>query len=917
MKFYHHLTIGKNAPIGKILLMFKLITILVLASILQVHAAALGQNVSLNLNNANITKAFNELSKQTGYDFLYNLSSVKNVGPVTLSVKNLPLGEALKKCLYEHGLNFSIKGKTIIISVAETVVKSSVVRETAKSSVVGAVINEAGQPVANASVTLFSPARRDKIIAGVMTAVDGRFSITVNDTAKVILVIRAIGFESYESAPFELPSGEVRDFKNIQMKASVTRLNEVVVKSNVPLVELRLDKTVINVAGSVLSQGSNILEVLGHSPGVSVDNSGRLRLNGRSGVNVTVDGRTTYMSAEDLSKFLSSLPANRVKSVELLNNPSAKFDAAGDAGVINIVMKKNNTVGLIGSFQAGGQYNGEYGYLGNGALSYKTGKWRTNVSASYTRSDNDVDITAKRFVHRNDSTFLFDQATHKIVKNKNLYADGTVEYDFNSKQTVGGTVQYTLSKNPYNSSALTDISNEADNNVNNVLAKNDATGKSRRVATNAHYINHIDSVGTLLTADIDYVKVNNASFSALNNQYWPNGDIANSTFDKITTDNPATYNVFAAKLDFTTPVGKDKVLETGIKGSWVNANNDLDMEGYNGGIAIRDTGNSNIFKYREKIFAAYANYRTPLGKHFSAQAGLRLEYTNVFGRSETLSENNKSHYLNLFPSVSLQQKVNENYQIAYNFNRRLTRPDYQDFNPFIYYVDPYTLQQGNPGLKPMYSNNFEIRQIFKQDYQLSLTYSKTTNVFNQVFYQDDKTGITRTQISNLDELINYGANLSAPVKITKWWTTNNSVQLLHQQYKTVLNGQQLDRGKLTFTVNSQSSIQLPGGIKFELSGAYFGAQPNGQIEIHSFYLIDAGFQKSILKNKLTLNLNGSDILRSEKIKADVIFGNVNARINQYNGTQSVRLTLRYNFSKGKDFSVDKRSGSQDEQGRIR
>lgn len=918
MKF-HTLSFDGGYPrLFKFLLVLKLVTLLLFTSIIQLHATAYAQKVSLNVTNASLPEVFSKISSETGYDFLYNSYSLEHAKKLTLNLKNVTLEQVLLQCFSGQPLSYTIKEKTIIVASKKENSPVFPVQPFSQegSTIKGVVTTITGEPVANATVVLFDPQEEKKILAGVLTKEDGQFSLFLKGRPSAALLVTAVGFERFESLPFELKPGVTKDFHIIQVKVLSTRLNEVVISSQRALVQIKPDRTIVNVESSVLAQGSNILDVLGRSPGVSIDNDGGIRLNGKTGVNVTVDGRTTYMTNDNLSKFLSGLPASSVKDIELINNPSSKFDAAGGAGVINIHLKKNSMNGLFGNFQTGGQYNGDAGYLANGALNYKSGKWRTGASASYNRFDYKSFIDAKRYIRRLDTLLLYDLSNVRDTKNKYSYFDGTADYDLDVNHTIGGSVQYSIANNPVTSDNYTLVSNALSSDITHLYSRNQSAADSRRMSTNGHYISRLDTIGSLLTADVDYVTVNNSGSSLLSNQYWLNQAIGASSFDKIATDNPAKYRIVAAKIDFTKALAKDQFLETGVKGSWVKADNALVTQRFDGQQWTYDTGNSNHFIYDENILAAYANYKSSLGKKISLQIGLRMEYTMISGNSLTLNELNKQKYLNLFPSLSLRQKVGEDNHLVYSYNRRLSRPDYQNLNPFVFYLDPYTSQMGNPGLKPMYTNTFEVKNIFKDRYQLSLSYYKAADAFNQTWAQDDQTGILTTTVSNLNSLEHLQASLMVPVKIARWWTTNNTAQLFHEQYKSIVNSVQLNRGKYTFSFNSQHSIRLPENFKLEISALYYGAE-TGQFTLGDFYVIDAGLQKSLLKNRLTLNLNGSDLLRSRKINADIVFGNINTHLNQYNSNQSVRFTVRYNFSRGKDFSIDKRSSSEDEKKRIR
>jgi hypothetical protein len=284
--------------------------------------------------------------------------------------------------------------------------------------------------------------------------------------------------------------------------------------------------------------------------------------------------------------------------------------------------------------------------------------------------------------------------------------------------------------------------------------------------------------------------------------------------------------------------------------------------------------------------------------------------------SLTLPQLNTQQYFNLFPSAFLQQKVSDSYQIVYNANRRITRPNYRLLNPFIYYIDPLTSETGNPNLKPQYSNNFEMNHVIKGAYQFNLKYSETEDAFMQVFEQDQEAKTTVTFTDNFDKTKNLNFTAIVPVEIRSWWSTSNMLQVNHNQYKSQLKTEYLDVSQTSYLVRTQHNMNLPKGFKLELVGLYLGPQIWGQGSIGGFGWVDAGVTKSLMKDKITLTVNGTDLFRTQIINATIDFGDIDTRFRQYRSNQGVRFTLKYNFSKGESFRVKSSSGSAEERNRL-
>jgi outer membrane receptor protein involved in Fe transport len=782
------------------------------------------------------------------------------------------------------------------------------------SKISGKILDQNGQSVPYANVALIA-VNDGHLVDGAVSDEDGLFLIESSKTEKVKLVISSIGFKSFESEAFELKPGMIKDMGEIQVIDEATGLDEVTVQSTRPEIIIEPDKTIVNVEGTVMAEGSTALDVIGRSPGIYVDQDGIINLNGRTGAVVMINDRQTYMSATDLANFLRAMPADNIKSIEVINNPSARFDAEGSAGVINIRLKKNTVDGVFGNVQAGGQYNGYWAPIGGVSLNVKKGKWSTNADLNYNHyaNLNELDIERNFDVEGGVSNFM--QESRIRQRNKNLFFNGAANYEINENHNIGLNLQASDFNNTTTNPSLTAITTpgQADNNY--LDSYNDSQGGGNRFFGNLHYGGNLDTLGTKLTSDIDFTRMNSDSESLLSTTTWTGEDLANASRGKLNTLNDMYYNIFTAKVDFVKPLWKG-TLETGVKGSWVKSDNNLDLT-----LSVEDgpfepTGNSNHFIYNENVLAGYVSYKGKFSDKVSYQAGLRGEYSDIEGNSVTLDQINTQEYFNLFPSAFVQHKISDNYQIVYNANRRITRPNYRLLNPFVYYIDPLTSERGNPNLKPQYSNNFEMNHVIKGSYQFTLGYSETTDAFMQVFIQDDEERTTTTYTDNFDKTRNANFRAMVPVQIREWWGTSNMLQVNYNRFKSQIGDDYLDNSQTSFMVRSQHNINLPKGFKLEVVGMYLGPQIWGQGELKGFGWVDAGVTKTIMKDKLTIAVNGTDLFRTQVIRAKVDFADIDTSFRQYRSNQGVRFTLRYRFAKGESFRVNKSTGSSEERDRL-
>jgi hypothetical protein len=785
-------------------------------------------------------------------------------------------------------------------------------KELAKIS--GKIADQKGQPIPFANVALIST--EGGLIDGTVSDEEGNFLIESVKTAKVRLVISSIGYKTFSTEEFELTPGLEKNFGGLTVEDEMTGLDEVTVKASRPEIIIEPDKTIVNVEGTVMAEGANALDVIGRSPGIFVDSEGNINLNGRSGATVMLNDRPTYMSAADLANFLRSMPADNIKSIEVINNPSARFDAEGAAGVINIQLKKNNVDGVFGNIQLGGQYNGLWAPTVGATLNVKKSKLSANGTLNYNEFANYNDLEISRNFTTAQGLSNFYQDSRITSRYRTPSFNGSANYEINKNQNLGLNIQASSTSDVTTNQSETVISNPGIAEKNFIGSVNDSDGTRQRLFTNLHYDAKLDTLGSKISADVDFTIMDSESEAILSNNYWAGANPNLGNRDKVRTVNDMYYTILTSKVDWTKPLKGGKIMEAGVKGSWVESDNDLDLSRAVEEGPYSSDPNSNRFIYKENVLAAYVSLKGDFNPKLSYQAGLRGEYSDILGNSVTLNQVNKQQYFNLFPSVFLQHKVSDKYQIVYNANRRITRPNYRLLNPFIYYIDPLTSEQGNPNLRPQYSTNFEMNHVVKGAYQFTIGYSVTEDAFMQVFDQNQEERTTTTFTDNFDKTKNANFRAIIPVEIQKWWNTSNMVQANYNQFKSQLGQDFLDVEQISYMIRSQQNFTLPKGFKMEVVGMYLSPQIWGQGMIKGFGWVDAGFTKSIMKDKMSLSVNGTDLFRTQLIRAKVDFADIDTSFRQYRSNQGVRVTLRYNFAKGESFRVRSSSGSTEERNRL-
>ncbi|NEM97648.1 outer membrane beta-barrel family protein [Pontibacter burrus] len=784
------------------------------------------------------------------------------------------------------------------------------VNAQSESSLTGTIHDESNQAVGFANVAVVNSATA-AVVTGAIADMDGKFKIKTPAAGSYYLKISALGFQQLQSPVFVINGAASKDFGKLQLKSDAKVLKEVTVQALRPTIVNEADKMVVSVEGTALATGSTAYEVLEKSPGVWVDQEGNITLNGKGGVQILLNGKPSYLSGKDLQNLLQGMSAENLKDLEIITNPSAKYDAQGTSGIININLKKNLLFGLNGGVYAGYQYNRYHGMTTGGNLNLKHGKWNTSVNADLSRRPRFRDLEGSRIMNTAQGKKYMTQDGLEERENLSPTLRLATDYDLAENHSVGmiANLQYGDNKNTFFTRSLR--TDRLTPNDTLILSNTDMDNTYKNGTFNLHYTGKLGT--STLSADVDYATIKNDTETDMYHSFERVGGTDPARVNEFRNLNPTNYDIYSVRTDFSRALGKTGKMELGAKYSHVVSDNELAYYNINDNTAVFVPERSNHFVFTEDIIAGYANYSVKFGEQWNLQTGLRAEHTTGKARNEQ----NDRKYLNLFPSVFLQQKVSDNYQVSYKYSRRINRPHYEHLNPFVFYIDPYTLATGNPHLKPQYTNSFEVTQMYKQTYNLVLGYAVTSDFIGEVpVFHADK-NLTIFERRNMDKFTSANATLVAPIRVKPGkWEINNNITLAYQHFTTTVNDFTETTEQLNLSAMSSHNIQLPKNIRLELSGVYQGPGVYGLFEFEQMWWVDAGFKRSFLKDKLAVTLNFTDIFKSRMVKIDtVVDGNVNT-IDQYHGGQAVRVHLRYNFNKGNAFETKKRNVNLDELNRT-
>ncbi len=786
----------------------------------------------------------------------------------------------------------------------------------------GTVIDGSIKTIESATITLLR-ATDSSVVKMSVADKTGKYEFDGVPEGQYLVSITAVGHNKGFSEPFAITSANsVVTVKTIELVPKPKAMGEVTVTAKKPLIEQKIDRMVVNVEAAVTNVGATAMEVLEKSPGITVDKDGNISLKGKQGVQVYIDGRPSYLSGNDLANYLRSMNASQLEQIEIMTNPPAKYDAAGNSGIVNIKTKKTKQFGYSGSISSTWS-QGRYAKVSESAnFSYRKNKINFFSNVGYNNRKNFQDLNIQRKFIDNTTKEIkshFDQLGRMREGGESVNAKFGLDFFATKKTTIGAVVNGFYNPSYFNSSSNVAISNSDKILLSRTLSATTNDKKWRHLGANFNLRHVFDSTGRELTIDADYLTYNSTNAQDLVNAYFkPDG----TSFDKSDTllgSLPQYIKIYTAKADYAQPLKNNAKFEAGIKTSFVKTDNNAIYDSVNNGVRVRDIGRSNHFLYNENVNAAYVNYSRPLSKKINAQLGLRLEHTNAKGNQVTTGESFSRNYVQLFPTAYLQYTLNEKNSFVLNYGRRIERPDYEDLNPFITFLDKYTFEQGNPNLRPQFAHNIELSHTYKGFLTTTLNYNRTTDIIQDVLEQNTDKNESFIKKSNIASREQYGISINAGGQIKKWWMANLWTNLYKNHYKGIVNGDDISLGATSLQMNLSNQFKFNKGWSAELSGFYTSPMVEGVFRIKGFGKMDMGVTKQILKGKGTLRLSGRDVLWSQKISGTSRFSNIDAMFQQRKDSRQVALGFTYRFSKGKMGNNQKRKtgGADDEKNRVK
>lgn len=780
-------------------------------------------------------------------------------------------------------------------------------RATAQTTATGAVLDQAGQPLAFATAVLLQ--LPDSAVANSQTTTEqGTYAFDGVRPGRYCVKALLLSYASARCAAFVVANEPVT-VPTLRLNAAATALKEVTVVGTPPVLEQHADRTVVNVS-HLNTAGETALDILKKAPGVTLDKDDNVVYRGSAGVNVMIDGKLTYLSGAVLSNYLKSLPASALSQLELLPNPPASLDAAGTAGVLNIKLRRSQLPGLSGTYTLGlGQGRFEKSWAGTN-LAYNVGKVRLFARLDGGRYNSFNRLTMERLIR--DSVFSQENYWRPLLYT-GTYAVGA-DVALTAQQNIGvqlrGSADQTTALSTSNS-ATTDA---AGNSAGRRQMSNPQNSTGTNQAVNLYYRWALDSAGRELSADADYVRYTSAKDQSFNNRVFAAGSEQGQPAEQLRSTASSATIIRAAKVDYVHPfVGSKWRAETGAKTSWVTSHSAIRFDKLAGGEWQLDGLRTNQFQYEERINAGYVSVNAAFDR-LELKTGLRGELTQTTGTPAVGSRVDR-RYFQLFPSAFASYKLSERDQVSASVSRRITRPAYQSLNPFLNYTDFYTAQQGNPVLAPSLSQSFVLNYLHGNFQVLSFSYLRETNSVNEVVTQNDATKVSTSTPQNLAEASTLTLSSGGHTDITKWWGVDNQLSGSYSQVRTRVEGNAVDLASYNWAASSEHTFVLPKQYKLLVGGRYDSPAVQGLFYTKASGAVNLGLKKQLWAEKASLSLRVSDVLSTSRFRSTLRYNNVNQTWNNQWESRRVSLVFTCKIGNGKT-QARRPAASSDEEGRV-
>ena len=782
------------------------------------------------------------------------------------------------------------------------------------------ISNEKDLPFENVTVELLK-AKDSSLVKAALTDHNGVAEFEKIPVGPYLVRASMVNYGlQYAAIELNESNGDINSTK-LSLSPQATQLGAVTVTGKKPFIQKLNDRLVVNVENSIVNAGSSAMDVLERSPGVSVDQNDVFGLRGKQGVIIMIDGKPSPMTGADLANYLRGLPSNAIERIEIITNPSAKYDAAGNSGIIDIRMKKDQRFGVNGTVTTSyGQ--GVYPKANAGTtFNYRNKKVNLfgNYNYGYRKGLNHLYLDRNFYENGNFKGRDLKDNFARFPFNSNVVRLGA-DFFPNKKTIIGFVVNANFNHFKRTTDNNATVIDEAGQPVSTFQTRAGNNDHFNNVVANVNFKHSFDSTGRELTADFDYGEFNSNSLSYnVTNYYKTDGTPLQDDY-RLDGDQDGKLKLKTGKVDYVHPLKNKAKIEAGGKISFVSSDNDAKFFDVSSGIPENDVNKTNHFFYEENNNAAYINFSKAY-KKFDWQVGLRGEQTNIKTHQVKGNKRFDSSYFQLFPSAFINYHIKEDQTVGVSVSRRIDRPGYSQLNPFLFLIDVTTYATGSPGLLPQLTWSYELNYTLKS-LNFTLGYSHTKNNqniaiarFKDVFPTIPSDENVTVQIPiNLESSDYFGLTVAAPVRITKWWNMINNGNLYYNHFNGSLAGTTLNNGRPAFNASTNNSFMFKKGWGAELNASFNSGGQYGFMVSKPQWGLASGVQKAVLKSKGTVRLNVTDIFWTNRPRATITYPGVYIeRWHAYRESRVATLSFTYRFGSNKIQAARRRTTASEEE----
>ncbi|WP_413998312.1 TonB-dependent receptor domain-containing protein [Flavobacterium sp. W1B] len=766
-------------------------------------------------------------------------------------------------------------------------------------------LSDGTTPLALENIVVSTP--EGKIVSGTITKDDGTFEIKISKGFYKIK-ITSLGLMEFEK---EITIEKDTDLGLILLAGKTNDLNEVIVKTKKRTVEQKIDRLVYNLENNVSTTGGDALSAINTAPGVVVQNNA-INILGKGSSRVMIDGRIVELSGEELNGFLKSISASDIKNIEIITTPPAKYDANGTGGLININLKKGTRDSWKNTTTLSYDQN-KYGiYTFRDNFFYNKNKFRFSASVN-TKSG-----------HRNSEENLalyFPDGLQQMkaqlkINEENFSGKLAVDYDISDRTTIG--FQYLNDRNNPNFKSNVAINNyDTENTPKSIILNNGFNDRGIGNQTyNAHLLTKLDTLNRKLSVDVDYFKYDSKfDFDFTTKTYTPDMTFLSTNQSGRNISNQNIENK-SLKVDMEHPF-EFVNLSYGTKISFTKSNSNLQFYDNITGTPILDLTQSNEFEYYENNQAVYINANKEINDQFTIQLGIRVENTQTEGYSANLNQRIKNNYFKLFPTFYLTYKKNENNSFNFNYGKRINRPRFDLLNPFRVYINSNSYSEGNPFLKPSYSDNFELSHSYKEVLRTSVYLNRITDGYGVIFTSDPATNTQVVTRENYYKGINYGVGESYSADITKWWSTENTLYLLGSKTKFTSGINATPTNGLQLSFSTTNTFSLAEVTKLQVDYTYSSPVKSGLYTIGYMSGLNIALKQNLFKKSMQIAFLANDIFNTNYLKDFVsVVNGIKQVYSQNDSSRFFKVSLIYNFGNTKINIKQRNFGNEEEKRRL-